>query len=178
LVIAAIFAASLSSVDAAINSCSSVIIIDIYDRLILNRTDPKQTKSDEQQRKQVFVSRIATLLIGVAAIVLASNVGKIGSLYEIMHKVINLFTGPIFGVFLLGMFTKRANSLGVLAGGISGVFLTIYIAFFTDVSFIYTPVFGFLSTFIIGYLFSITVCRNSESDPKWTFKGVMSSVEK
>src|SRR6266404_1518089 len=37
LVIASIMAASLSSVDSAINSCTSVVVIDFYDRLVLGR---------------------------------------------------------------------------------------------------------------------------------------------
>ncbi len=37
LVIASIMAASLSSVDSAINSCTSVLVIDIYNRMIRGR---------------------------------------------------------------------------------------------------------------------------------------------
>ena len=103
--------------------------------------------------------------------------GRIGSLYEIMNKVIGLFVGPLFGMFLLGIFTKRANSLGVLAGGILGAFLIIYVAFFTDVSFIYTTTLGLLFTFTIGYLSSVTIWKNLKSNHEWTFKKVMTSLE-
>src|SRR5882672_2439021 len=57
LVIASIMAASLSSVDSAINSCTSVLVIDIYNRLIRGRETARTSKSDAHE---VFVSRIAT----------------------------------------------------------------------------------------------------------------------
>src|SRR5205085_3400571 len=66
LVIASIMAASLSSVDSAINSCTSVLVIDIYHRMFRGKAD-------------VFVSRVATVAFGVFGTILAMNVSKIGS---------------------------------------------------------------------------------------------------
>ena len=173
LVIAAIFAASLSSVDAAINSTSSVVIVDLYDRLVLGRMKPGANKSERVQKKQVLISRIFTIVIGVVAIVLAANVGRIGELYEIMNKVIGLFVGPLFGLFLLGMFSRRATSMGVLIGGVLGAVLTIYTAFFSQVSFIYTTTLGLLFTVLIGYLSSLLLGKNTETNIQCMYRQVM-----
>src|SRR5438093_722139 len=59
LVIAAILAASLSSIDSAINSCTSVVVIDVYHRFVR----PRDAASADD-RHQVTVSRVATVLFG------------------------------------------------------------------------------------------------------------------
>src|SRR5947207_6477434 len=63
LVVASLMAASLSSVDSAINSCTSVVVVDFYNRLGLGR-QMADNSSAEQQQHQVRVSRAATLAFG------------------------------------------------------------------------------------------------------------------
>ena len=48
---------------------------------------------------------------------LAANVSRVGNLIEIAQKVINTFSGPLLGIYLLGMFTRRGTSIGALLGG-------------------------------------------------------------
>ena len=105
LVIASIMAASLSSVDSAINSCTSVVIVDFYHRLVLGRTSTSGDAVD--RRRQVQISRIGTFVFGAAGTILAMNVSRIGSLLEIANKLINAFAGPLFGIYLLAMFSRR-----------------------------------------------------------------------
>jgi len=85
LVIASIMASSLSSVDSAINSCTSVVVVDFYNRLVLGRqTSHRLSQSDE--RHQVLVARVATVGFGALGTLLAINVSRIGSLLEIANK--------------------------------------------------------------------------------------------
>lgn len=56
LVIASLMAASLSSVDSAINSCTSVVVVDFYNRLVLGRQTTGHGTSTAEQRRQVVVS--------------------------------------------------------------------------------------------------------------------------
>ena len=110
LVIASIMASSLSSVDSAINSCTSVVVVDFYNRLVLGRqTDERGSRADD--RRQVLVARVATVGFGALGTVLAINVSRIGSLLEIANKLINAFTGPLFGIYLLAMFSRRATAV-------------------------------------------------------------------
>ena len=115
LVTAAILAASLSSVDAAIHSGSSVLVVDIYNRLIkghrMDRAADEAAAADPAaDRAQVRALRWATVLMGVMGTTLATNVEGIGNLLEIANKLINSFSGPLFGIFLLAMFSTRATS--------------------------------------------------------------------
>jgi len=151
LVIAAIFAASLSSIDSAINSCTTSVVVDFYNRLVLGRHDLRQTLRAEEQRAQLRVSRVATVIFGIVAMILAANVSRLGMLLEIGNKVIQSFTGPIFGIFILGMFTSRTSGTGVLVGGAAGTLVACYVAFLTDLSFLWPAAFGLAATLGIGY---------------------------
>ena len=101
LVIAAIFAASLSSVDAAINSTTSVIVVDYYNRLYLGKVRPAENLTSKEERKQILVSRIATLCVGGVMILVACNVGRMGELYAAANRIIGSFSGPLFGILSL-----------------------------------------------------------------------------
>jgi SSS family transporter len=150
LVIAAIMAASLSSIDSAINSCSSVVVIDLYNRVWLNRTTGSADLSAADQRQQIMASRVATLLVGIAGTTLACNVSRIGSLLEIANKLINSLQGPLFGLFLLAMFSRRASSMAVLIGGVVGTAMSYYIAYGSSLSFLWPSTFGLVATLLSG----------------------------
>jgi SSS family transporter len=176
LVIAAIFAASLSSIDSAINSCTTAVVVDFYNRLVLGRRAIGQDLSADQQRAQLRVSRAATVCFGILAMVLASNVSRLGTLLEIGNRVIQSFTGPIFGIFLLGMFTRRARSAAVLAGGLTGVLLSCYVAFFSDLSFLWPSAFGLAATLGIGYGLSLWASQEIRQDAqRLTWRAVLRS---
>jgi SSS family transporter len=142
LVIAAILAASLSSIDSAINSCTTVIIVDFYNRFTASRGDADQVR----------MSRIATVVLGLVGTVLAMNVSRIGSLLEIANKLINAFSGPLFGIYLLAMFSRAATSAAVLAGGLAGTVVSYYVAYHTSVSFLWPSSFGLTATIATAHL--------------------------
>ena len=132
LVIAAIMAASLSSIDSAINSLTSVATVDFYQRLYLGRKHETGEVTQAPQKQQVLVSRILTIAIGSIGILLACNVSKLGTIFEISNKLINGFTGPILGIFFLGMFTRKATSRSVFVGGVLGTLMSIYTIFWSS----------------------------------------------
>jgi SSS family transporter len=150
LVVAAILAASLSSIDSAIHSCSSVIVIDIYNRGIHGRDVHGVVLSSDEERQQVLASRLATLAVGAAGTTLACNVSGIGNLLEIVNKLINSFTGPLFGIFVVAMFSARCGSSAALAGGVVGAAVSYYVAYHTALSFLWPSTFGFVATVIVA----------------------------
>lgn len=153
LVIAAILAASLSSIDSAINSCTSVVVVDLYNRFALGRTVDR-IGAGNHGAAQVRVSRIATVAFGTAGTLLAMNVSKIGTLLEIANKLINAFSGPLFGIYLLAMFSRRATGTAVLAGGIVGSFVSYYVAYHTAIGFLWPSSFGLAATIATALVLS------------------------
>jgi solute:Na+ symporter, SSS family len=151
LVIAAIMAASLSSIDSAINSCTSVAVVDFYHRLVL---EPRLRSTPRDNRRDVFVSRVATAGFGCAGTVLATNVSRIGSLLEIANKMVNAFSGPLFGIYVLAMFSRRATARPALIAGLLGTFTSYYVAYHTAIGFMWPSTFGLAVTVAAGVLLS------------------------
>jgi solute:Na+ symporter, SSS family len=175
LVIAAILAASLSSVDAAIHSSSSVLVIDIYTRLFLGRRLERPTTSGStvHDQSQVRALRVATVLVGVAGTTLACNVSGIGTLLEIANKLINAFTGPLFGIFLLAMFSARATSTAALAGGVAGAVTSYVVAYHSPIGFLWPSTFGLMATLMVGAVVSAVSPRPSSAGESLTWRAVM-----
>ncbi len=174
LVVAAIFAASLGAIGSAINSCTSVVIVD-FREYILRKLGKQADRNGDSS--QVRISRIATLAIGIVAIIISSNVGRLGDLIEIANKVIQLFTGPLFAIYIMGMFTEKANSRGVLIGGLTGALTSAYVAFLSEIGFVWPSVFGFTAALAIGYLFSLILGEKHCEKCKLTFKNIMKLPE-
>jgi SSS family transporter len=149
LVIAAILAASLSSVDSAINACTSVLVVDLWGRFRRGRR-AEAVGAAEQGAADVRVSRIATVGFGLVGTILAMNVSRIGTLLEIANKLINAFSGPLFGIYLLAMFSRRATGGSVLAGGLTGSFVSYYVAYHTNIGFLWPSSFGLIATVVVG----------------------------
>jgi SSS family solute:Na+ symporter len=173
LVIAAILAASLSSVDSAVHSCSSVLMVDVYNRLLLGReikgADTGNTPGDGTQ---VAALRVTTALVGAAGTVLAANVQGIGGLLEIWNKLINSFTGPLFGIYVLAMFVSRATSLSALAGGTAGAVVSYVVAYHSSIGFLWPSTFGLAATLLVGGVLTLPN-RRAASGGQLTWRAVM-----
>lgn len=100
----------------------------------------------EHAAAQVRVSRIATICLGLVGTVLAMNVSRIGTLLEIANKLINAFSGPLFGIYLLAMFSRRATSGAVLTAGLVGTIVSYYVAYHTAIGFLWPSTFGLAAT--------------------------------
>ena len=179
LVIAAIMAASLSSIDSAINACSSVAVVDLYNRLWKRRELRDEARSEAGDREQVIAGRVATLIVGVLGTTLACNVGAIGSLLEINAKVVNAFTGPLFGIFLLAMFSGRAGSAAVLVAGVAGSLTAYYVAYHSTIGFMWPSTFGLVATLAIGCVLAM-LAPLSDTDQRrtLTWRAVMTRAER
>ncbi len=147
LFIAAIYAASMSTISAGINSLTSASLVDFYQRL--------WRRPDLSEHNQLRIARWLTFAYGALVILLAFLVERLGTLLEATNKVIGLIGGPLVGLFLLGILTRRATARGALAGWIGGLMFTLWICFGTSVSFLWYAMSGCLTTLIIGYAVSL-----------------------
>lgn len=113
LVVAALFAAAMSSLDSGVNSITAVVSRDLLERGARPMPD---------HVTQVRRARVLALVIGGTAIALATQVGNIpGSFLEITKKTTNLFAAPIFGLFVLALFMRRAGAFGATIGTVYGL---------------------------------------------------------
>jgi SSS family solute:Na+ symporter len=105
LVVAALFAAAMSSLDSGINSISTVVTIDFYQRLA-----KKAAHSD----RLVSVARVVTVVAGLAAVCICFLVdgipeAKRGNLLDITNRISTFIVGGLGGLFLLAVLVKRCT---------------------------------------------------------------------
>jgi SSS family transporter len=144
-VVAGLFSATLSSVDSGINSCCAAFVTDFYDRF-----------ARPGEGKALSVSRLVTLGLGTLVIFAALNIGRLGSVFEIANKVVNGFGSPLLAILLLGIFSRRANSYGMLFGGALGAVWSAYVSFGVEnLALHYYAVVNLLGTLVLCYLFSL-----------------------
>lgn len=155
LVVAAILGASLAALSSAINACTSVIMIDFYHRLVHGKQMRRDDPSLKQDGREVRRARIISIIVGIVGTAVSTQLGQLGNLIEIANKVIQIFTGPLLGIYVLGMFSRRASSKGVLVGGAVGAFVAVYITFASPIAFIWPTVFGLGVTLVLGYAVSL-----------------------
>ena len=112
LVVGGLLAALMSSLSSLFNSCASLFTVDIYEKI-----NPRAS-----ERHLVTVGRIATLVVvgmGIIWIPVMQRVSQ-GGLYKYLQDVQSYLGPPITAVFLLGLFFKRINGKGAVAGLLIG----------------------------------------------------------
>jgi len=108
LMLAAIFAASMSSLDSAVHSISTAVIVDFQRRF---------SRRGRDVRAELRLARVVTASVGVLATVGALYAAERTSLIlETLITWLGYFAGPLLGIFLLGMLTRGATEAGALAG--------------------------------------------------------------
>ncbi len=116
LIIAAIFAASQSTISSSLNSISACFTIDIYNRLFGNQDDAKGVRF---AKLVIIICGILGTIIGLYFI----KAGQSGML-DLFQQVLGTLGGPVVGIFILGVFSERTSARAALIGLIvSGFFV-------------------------------------------------------
>lgn len=146
LIIASIFAASMAVMSAGINSLTTVTTLDIYQRVF---------RPGREEAHFVLAGRLGTVGWGAATTFGALFVGWLGPLANAFTIINSFLGGPILGIFLLGMLTRRATGTPALIGGGVGFGVTSLFAWASHISFFYYAFIGVTITFVVGYLLSL-----------------------
>jgi Na+/proline symporter len=153
LLISAIFAASMSTISAGINALTTATLVDFYERL---------WHREQGFEQRVALARVWTVIYGLVVLALAFIVERLGTLLEASNKAIGLVGGPLIGLFLLGMTTRRANDRGAVIGWAAGFATLIPICFYTKVSFLWYALVGGVVTFAVGLACSLLFAPPAE----------------
>ncbi len=181
LMLAAIYGASMSSLDSGVNSCVTAILNDFYTRGHLKKHNLNdESLTAEQRLAKLKIARISTLILGTMITVLACYVGRMGDIFTIAAKLINMFAGPLFGVFVLGMFTRSANTPAVLVAGLIGAvmgFLTVFADKFgldhLAVGILWPATIAFTITILLGYGLSMIFNHKNPDVDQWLWKNIV-----
>jgi Na+/proline symporter len=160
IIITAILAASMSSMDSALNSLSASSMEDIIRPYFLKNRDDNDL---------LRFSRYVTLFWGLFCTLFALVSGNISStVIESINMIGSIFYGPIAAVFVMGIFSRRVTSRHVITGGIAGVALNFMLAAgIVKISWLWWNLTGFITALFGGLLFSYLWPEREEKE----FKG-------
>ncbi len=123
LLLAAIYAAAQSTLSTGLNSVASSWTLDIQERL---------SKKELSFEKQTKIGQIVSLVVGIFAIAVAMVLanGGVKSAYEWFNGFMGLVLGILVGTFILGAFTKVANTFGATVAFIAASAVMVGIKYF------------------------------------------------
>lgn len=157
LLIAAIFAASMSTVSAGVNSLTSATLCDFYQTLEQN----PPSEAAQVRRAQWWTLFYGLLVTGFAFVF--ASLGT--NLLESVNTIIGIVGGPMVGLFMLGMFTQRADTRGAILGCLTGLAVSLFLVTYKVspgpglppaalVSFLWFTLIGSLVTLGVGLITS------------------------
>ncbi len=125
IMLAAMFAATMSSLDSEYNVMANVITSDIYKRLF---------KPDATEKELMPVARITTLVVGTLVTLGALFVDRFGGAFEASKLFTSLFAIPLIIPVLFGLLFKKANSSGAILSLVFGVATGLIFNFIPSIS--------------------------------------------
>ena len=143
LLIAAIFAAAMSSAAAELNALSTASVIDFYRR---------HYRKEASDAHYLRVSKVATGFWGLFAAVAALFATNLGSLIEVVNLLGSYFYGSLLGVFVLAVGFRRATAGDAFRGLIGGMVAVGFVATTTNISYLWYNLVGVVAVCLIGGL--------------------------
>jgi solute:Na+ symporter, SSS family len=155
LLIAAIFAAGMSTVSTSVNSTATIILSDYYRRYFKNATEKSAMK----------VLYISSVIFGALGIIIALSLVGVESVLDAWWSLASIFSGGMLGLFLLAFLSKSVRNIDAAVGVIIGALVIIWMSlsplYFTEGNLLafkspfhsnLTIVIGTLVIFLVGFI--------------------------
>lgn len=165
LLVAAIFAAGMSTISTSLNSGATVILNDFY----------KRYSKNVNEKNSVKVLYLATAGICILGVLISFLVIRVESALDIWWNLAGIFSGGMLGLFLLGYFSQRVTHLPAMIGVAIGLLVIMWMslspAYFTGALEAYknpfhsylTIIVGTLVIFFTGFLASLFLSPNNRN---------------
>ena len=146
MLIAAIFAATMSTISSNINSVATAFSIDFWKRF--RRTTDSQL---------VVVARWASMVSGMVGLLLALFMATwdIQSFLDFFNEALGLLTSGLGGLFFIAVFMKRVKGYAALAGFVVGEAVVFWMSECTDANFFLFGATGMVVSIVVAWLLSI-----------------------
>jgi SSS family solute:Na+ symporter len=156
LLIAAVFAAGMSTVSTSLNSGATILLEDYYKRYV----NPKASDAHA-----MHVLRGGTLALAVLGVGCALAMMRVRSALDAYWALQSVFSGGMLGLFLLGYFSKKARNpeaaLGVVLGLLAITWISIFqkrwplpVALHTNLSIVIGTTVIFVTGFVLATFFN------------------------
>ena len=121
LVVSAMFAAAMSSLDSGVNSITAVVTTDFLDRFGLM---PKTRKG------HVRLAQCLAFGLGAIVVIGSSYMGNVpGNITGMTQRTTNLLATPAFSLFFFALFCRFGKPAGAVVGAVYGITVGALIAF-------------------------------------------------
>jgi sodium-coupled monocarboxylate transporter 8/12 len=118
LFIAGIFCAALSTLSACLNCVAGTM----YEDFVLKVTGPI-----DDDKRAAYILKLLVVIVGVLCTLLVFVVERLGGILPLVVSLGGLTSGPLLGMFTLGILFPKATSKGVLYGSIIGMLFASWI---------------------------------------------------
>ena len=117
--VAGVFSASLSSLSTGLNSLSAVVLEDYVKPYAGDKLSERTTN---------YIMRGTVFIFGLMAVALVFVVEKLGTVLQMSMSLSSVTTGPLLGLFTMGVFMPWVDASSAMVGGISGIIAILYIS--------------------------------------------------
>ena len=160
ILITVLFAGSMSSIDSALNSMSVVTVKHVLSNFI---------KKDIDDKKNILLYKLSiffwTTITFIFALFYYNNIGET-SILEALSEYSSYILGGLFGVFILAMFTKKANSKGAIFGLIFSIISLAIIINIIPIFWVWNVLIGSVICVISGYIVSLLFSSDTDNQEK------------
>lgn len=147
VLIAAIFAATMSTISSNINSVSTAFSIDFFKRFRSNTSDSQL----------LTVARWASVVSGLTGLVLALFMAtwNIQSMLDYFNTILGLLTSGLGGLFFMAVFMPRVKGFAALTGFVVGELVVLWMSLYTDANIFLFGATGVVVSILVGGLLSL-----------------------
>ena len=156
LLIAAIFAAGMSTVSTSINSTATIVLTDYYKRYF---------NKDANEKSSMKVLYISSVIFGSLGVIISLTLVGVESVLDAWWSLASIFSGGMLGLFLLAFLSKKVRNIDAVIGVIVGVLVIMWMSlsplYFTEENLLafkspfhtnLTIVIGTLVIFLVGFV--------------------------
>jgi len=168
LLIAAVFAAAMSTLSSNINSVSAVITSDFFDVL----------RPKAKGKSSMLVARLSGIIVGIFGIGMALVLATwdIASLWDQFNTFLGLLTGGLGALFVMGIFFKRISGIAAFIGVIVGFIALLWLRSHSPMSFLLYGAAGIAISVAVAYVLSFIWPQKKAID-KLTYNSEIKNVD-
>jgi len=158
LLMAALTAAIMSTIDSVVNSTSTIITLDFYKRIF---------RKEASDHEVVFTGKVSSAVVLLVATVGACYIREGSRVFILIQNLFAYIGPPAATVFVLGIFWKRSNHIAALTTLIAGIPIAIFIEtlVFPDIVFLYRMFWSWLTCMVLMVVISLLTRK---PDPEMT----------
>jgi len=142
IIIAAILAATMSSITSGINSLSGSVLNDFY---------PFSERIEAH--RLLVIARLTSAGMGLVATIVAGFISDMGSLFDIMNAFYGIFLGPLLGCMFCTVTKIHVRGVPLIVGMIAGCVFGIWVAY-SSLANLWVSMFSAGFTVALAWIFS------------------------